>query len=168
MATKPKPKGLPASLTAFVHEYDSNGGNGTAAWLAVHPKCSVHAAAVQASLALKNPEVRKILEPLRAARFARLAMKGDKALALVSMTADVDLSAVLDEKGAFLPFKLWPSNIRRCVKSFEMGEGGVPVKVKFYDALAAQRIILEQTGKLKNPLSGLGSELARLLAPDAE
>jgi hypothetical protein len=164
--TPPKKKRarLPATLEAFVHEYDGNGGNGTRAWFATHPEAkSYKAAATSAWLALKNPEVRAALDALKAARYRRLQMNGDEALARVSLDARSDPRELFDEHGRLMPARLWPANVAQSVRAVKFRDDGTPRELVMNDALHARRIILEQTGKLKNPLSGM-NELARILA----
>ena len=53
------------ALEHFLREYDANGGNGTRAYLASHPRCSSrNAAAVEASKYLTRPNVQATLREL--------------------------------------------------------------------------------------------------------
>lgn len=145
-----------------MREYDGNGGNGTRAYLAVYPRGkSVTAAAVSAHQLLRIPKIRARLDELRAARFRRLQMDGDEALALVAGDARGDMRELFDEKGNLLPPHLWPDVVARSVKGYKLG-----VSVTMNDSLHARRIVLEQTGKLKNPLAAAGVSLAKILAGD--
>lgn len=165
-ASIPPPKRLPDQLEAFIHEYDANGGNGTQAWFATHPATkSYTAAASSACNALKNPEIRRRLDALKAARYKRLQMNGDEALARVSLDARADVRELFDDAGKLMAPRLWPANVAQSVKAIRFADDGTPQLVTFNDSLVARRIILEQTGKLKNPLGGI-NELARILAGD--
>jgi len=146
-----------------VHEYDSNGGNGTRAYLAAYPEMT--SAAVAASSAwrlLRNEKVRDSLAALRAARWKRLAMSGDEALALVALEARVDLRELFDEKGELLPVCAWPDSVACCVKAIRPGPFGTTIVLT--DPHAARRLILEQTGALKNPIVGAAASIAKILA----
>jgi hypothetical protein len=148
-----------------VHEYDGNGGNGTRAYLATHPKCvTIRGAAVGASRLLRNAKVRGLLETLQRARWKRLQMSGDEALALVAGDARADLRELYDDHGTVLNPRDWPDSVARSVKSYRTGLGGASVTLN--DQLAARRMILEQTGTLKNPLGKVATSLAKILAGD--
>jgi hypothetical protein len=157
-----KVNGLPAAALAFVHEYDGNGGNGTRAYLQVHPKVKPETAATEAWKLLRIPKVAEALAELRAARWARLKMNGDEAMALLSNDARADIRELFGEGWAMLPPDQWPDSVARSVKGIRPGVAGTTVLLN--DSLAARRIILEQTGQIKNPAAELGATLARILA----
>ena len=153
---------LPGSLQHFVVEYDSNGNNGVRAWLASHAgTTSLKAAASSASQALRNPKVKAALDVLTQARWKRLGMGGDEALALIAGDARADIREIFDEHDQILPVKDWPDSIARSVKSVKNGPYGLSVTLN--DSLAARKLIAESTGAIRNPLSGV-NDLARLLA----
>lgn len=169
-----KPKQRPAAALlkpqqrAFVRFYDANGGNGTKAYLASHPDCKSRQAAAQGAFeTLRNPEVQAQLQALEADRWVRLQMSGDEALARVAQDARADIRDLVDDEGKFLPLHHWPESVAHSVKSFRatLSTTGAPtvIQVTMNDPLAARRMVLEQQGKLKNPLGAVG-ELARLLA----
>lgn len=158
----PELAGLTPAEQAFLAEYESNGQNGTLAYQAVHPKARRGTAAVEAHRTLRKPNVAAALAATRAERFKRLGMKGDEALALVSTTARADIRELFGKGWKLLPPSQWPDSIARCVKGIRPGVAGTAVLLQ--DALAAQRTILEQTGKIKSPAAELGSTLARILA----
>jgi hypothetical protein len=149
-----------------VREYDANGGNGSRAWLASHPSSKSPVAAAQSAYqALKNPQVKARLEALSAARWKRLEMKGDEALARVAMDARPDIRQAYSDDGKLLPVRFWPESLVNSVKAVrQTADGGVVITLN--DSLAARRIILEQTGKLKNPLEKGVLTLARVLRGD--
>lgn len=156
---RPAPAFKP-QIARFIREYDANGGNGTKAYRASHPENqSQQAAATGAHRLLINPQIAEELARLQEARFLRLQMTGDEALARVAMDARADIRELFDdETGKLLPPHLWPDSIASSVKAVR-ADGSVTLN----DSLAARRMILEQAGKLKNPLGAVG-ELARLLA----
>lgn len=159
---------LRPKLAAFVRHYDANGGNGVRAYLASHPECgSRKAAATGAYEALRKPEIQAALAHLQEGRWLRLQMSGDEALARVAMDARADPRELLDDDGNFLPMHHWPDDQAQSIKSFRATVGAddkpTVLTVTMNDSLAARRMILEQQGKLKNPLGAVG-ELARLLA----
>lgn len=164
-AAEKKAAGLTTEQQRFVHEYDANGGNGTQAYLASHPDCkSQNAAAACASRMLRNAKVRDQINQLAAARFKRLQMTGDEALALEALSARADIRELYDEHGKLLPIKDWPDTIARCVKSVRPGPFGDTIILE--DRHAARRVVLEATGKLKNPIAAGALSLARLLTGD--
>lgn len=92
-------------------------------------------------------------------------MDADEALYLVSCDARADIRELFDHKGHLLPMQQWPDSIANSVKAIHPGPSGT--RIVLNDKLAARRIILEQTGKLKNA-AGSGRTLARILAGDFE
>lgn len=162
--SKKSAKGLPAQLEAFLLVYDGNGGNGTKAWRETHPTCTSDVAAATSSYkALRKPQIARRLGELREARFRRLQMTGDEALGRVGLDARADLRKLYDEHGKLLPVHLWPDDVALSVKSIKPGPFGDAVTLN--DSLAARRLILEQSGKLKTPGASLLT-LAKLLAGD--
>ena len=148
----------------FALEYLANMGNGAGAYRASHPNCrSDNAAAAAASRLLRKVKVQNFLEREQAPRWKRLRMDADEALALVSCDAGADIRELFDADGHLLPMQQWPDSIAVSVKAIHPGPFGT--KIVLNDKLAARRIILEQTGKLKHPLSS-GRTLARILAGD--
>lgn len=149
------------TLEHFLREYDANGGNGTRAYLAAHPNCSSRkAAAVEAGRILRKPNIQARLRERDEARWKRVGMTGDEAAALVAADARADIRELYDDRGNLLPMQAWPDSIARSVKAIRPGKDGTSIVLN--DSLAARRIILEQTGRLKQA-AGVG-DLARLLA----
>jgi Terminase small subunit len=132
--------------------------------LAAYPTCkSRAAAAAAASRLLRIVKVKEAIDALAAARWKRLAMTGDEAAALVANDARADVRQLFDENSKLLPVRDWPDSIARSVKAIRPGPFGTTIVLN--DSLAARRIVLEQTGKLKTAVGG-GGDLARLLAGD--
>jgi Terminase small subunit len=153
---------LSASARAFVHVYDTNGNNGTKAYQEVHPGTKATTAATEAWKLLRNPEIAAMLTNLRRARWQRLAMDADEALALVSNDARADIRDLFGKGWTLLPPSKWPDNIARCVKGIRPGVAGTAVLLN--DSLAARRLILELAGEVEGPAEVLGSTIARILA----
>lgn len=155
---------LSLRYATFVAAYDANGGNGTRAYLAAYPETTdPMVAASCAYKLLRIAQIKDRIAALAAARFKRLAMSGDEALSLVAGDARADIRELFDDHGVLLPVHLWPDSVARSVRAVKPSAFGIAVTLN--DSLAARRIILEQSGKLKNPLGQLG-DLARLLAGD--
>jgi hypothetical protein len=89
-------------------------------------------------------------------------MKGDEALASISLDARADIRELFDEQGKLLNPRLWPDSVAHSVKAYRSGPFGPTVIMN--DSLAARRIILEQSGELKSPAAAQASTLARILA----
>jgi len=160
---RPKPDPLPPHQRRFV-QYYAVGLNGTRAYLAAYPNCKSHrAAATKAYELLRKPAVQAAVVADAAEVWKKLQMSGEEALLRVSLDARADVRELYDHKGRLLPVHLWPDCIANSVKSVRPGKEGTTIVLN--DSLAARRLILEQTGKLKNPLAGVG-DLARILAGD--
>lgn len=157
--------GLKATEELFALEYLANGNNATAAYRSVHPKCSRRTAEVEGSRTLRKPEVAAFVDRQRRERFRRLQMDGDEALARIAMDARADITDLFDEKGKVLPPNQWPASLRNSVEAFELRPNG-SMKIRLASKTAARRTILEHTGKLKSPLEGSMSALARAIRGD--
>jgi hypothetical protein len=146
-------------------EYLANGHNATAAYRSVHPNCSQRTAEVEGSRTLRKPEVAAFIDRQQRERFRRLQMDGDEALARIAMDARADITELFDEHGRILPPKLWPAHLSNSVEAFELKRDG-SMKVRLASKTMARRTILEHTGKLKSPIEGGISALARALRGD--
>lgn len=107
----------------------------------------------------KNLKVRDAIHAGREARWARLRMEGDEALALVALHARADIAELFGEDGELLKPHLWPDALRLCIDAVDLEKG----KVKLVSKGAAVRTLLEQTGKLASVGDGVGA-IAKLLA----
>lgn len=87
----------------------------------------------------------------------------DEVLGRIALDARADIRLAYDAKGQMLPVSEWPDDLANSVAAVQQTEQAT--KIVLNNKLAARRIILEQTGKLKNPLSS-GRTLARILAGD--
>jgi hypothetical protein len=146
-----------ANVERFLLEYEANGFNGVRAYLAVHPTCKVRTAATNAWRLLKKADIRARAVALRQKRLETLAMEGAEAAQLLAETARADPRDLYDDQGKLLPVHLWPDHIAHCVKAIR-GDA-----VVLHDSQAAQRLVLEMTGKLKSPLAPI-ADLAAILA----
>jgi Terminase small subunit len=118
--------------------------------------------AAGAARLLRTAKVRALVEALSEARWTRLEMKGDEALACISLDARADIRELFDEHGRLLNSRLWPDSVAHSVKAYRSGPFGPTIVMN--DSLAARRIILEQSGRLKSSAETQGSTLARILA----
>lgn len=163
--TTPKAAKFTPAVLGFIHAYDANGGNGTEAYLSIRPKVKRTTAATESHRLLRDPKIAGELEKLATARWKRLQMTGDEALGRVALDAKADIRDLYDADGELLKPHLWPDSIAQSVKGIRQTPFGPTVILN--DSLAARKLVLEQTGKLKNPLAALGASLAELLAgPD--
>jgi phage terminase small subunit len=156
---------LSANDQAFALAYLSNGENGTAAYLAVHPKAKETTARTEGSRTLAKPNVQAFIDQERTARWKRLQMDGDEVLARVALDARADITDCFNDDWQVLPRAQWPLSMRNSVESIERKADG-SVRVKLTSKGAARRTLLEQTGKLKSPLEGGISALAKALRGD--
>jgi hypothetical protein len=149
----------------FVRLYDKYLGNGARAYAEAYPGCeSYGAACAAASRLLRSVNVRSAVDALRAKRWERMQMSGDEALALMGNNARADVRQLFDDNGELLKPQDWPDDVAAAVESVDLVNG----KVKLASKAQAQRVILEQTGKLKNPLEGGFDRLAMLLGDKFE
>ena len=153
---------LSIAARAFVQLYDTNGNNGTKAYLELHPNVKRTTAAVEACKLLRNPKIAAKLLELRRDRWQRLQMDADEALALVAQDARADIRDLFGKDWKLLPPSQWPDSIARCVKGVRPGVAGTAVVLN--DSLAARRLILELAGEVEGPAEVLGSTIARILA----
>lgn len=164
IAIEALPFGLTPLQYTFALTWASNGFNGAAAYRAASPKVLDITARTEGSRTLALPNVRAFLASLLGARWKAEQMDGDEALGRVARDARADIRLLYDDKGELLTPNLWPDEIAGSIKSIADGPYGL--KVTLVDPLTARRIILEQTGKLKNPLEGAIDALADAIRAD--
>jgi hypothetical protein len=141
--------GLTEKQAAFLMHYLANGFNGTKAYRAAFPNCSSDpVAATEAHRILKLEKMQAALKAERTARWKRLRMHGDEALALISLSARADIGLLYDEKGQLLPIRKWPRWMRTCVKSIKPGAEGPTIVL--HDQLKARELMAVAAGKLKS------------------
>jgi phage terminase small subunit len=117
---------------------------------------------VQGHRLLTRPNVQAFLSERLAAQWKRLEMSVDEATALVAQNARPDIRLLFDERGELRPPLEWPDGIARSVRSYAVGRHGP--KVQLNDSLAARRLVLEFTGKLKARAVDGGDSLTTLLS----
>jgi phage terminase small subunit len=160
-----RPKTVTPSQFEFCLNYLANGFNATAAYKAAYPGATLRSARELGHRLLTKVDIKTFLATQLAEGWKALHMDADEALYLVSCDARADIRELFDADGHLLPMQQWPDSIAVSVKAIHLGPFGT--KIVLNDKLTARRIILEQTGKLKNPLSR-GRTLARILAGDFE
>jgi phage terminase small subunit len=154
------PDGLTPSIYEFALIWLANGYNGAAAYKASHPDCQSEAAArAGGARLLANANVRAYLRTQLESRWAEHEMSADEAAARVAMDARSDPRLLFNAKGELLPPHEWPDEIANSIESVDMTTG----KVKLVSKLGARRLMLELTGKLRDPGDGL-RDLAQILA----
>jgi phage terminase small subunit len=141
--------------------YLSNGYNASGAYKAVYPAAQDNTARTGGYDLLTKPDVKAFLALHLKDRWKRFEMDADEASARVALDARADLRLLLDEHGKVRPPAEWPDEIANSVKSLKTTKDGVEVRLN--DSLAARRLILELTGKLKGANDGL-RDLAEILA----
>jgi phage terminase small subunit len=158
--------GLTLTQHTFALAYLGNGFNATQAYRRARPTAATGTAAVAGFRLLRNAKVRGFLQPQLEAAWQLQQIGGEQALALVGRDATADIRLLFDAKGDALKPHAWPEEIASSVESYEIrGDGSV--RVKLAGKLAARRIILEQTGKIKSPGDSIDA-LAEAIRTDIE
>jgi hypothetical protein len=120
---------------------------------------------MEGSRTLAKPCIRAFVDQQLRTRWKALHMDGDEALMRVALDARADPRRLFGPDGKMLRPSEWPDDITNSVEALELKvDGGI--KVKFASKTMARRTILELTGKLKSPLEGGMSALARALRGD--
>ncbi len=151
--------GLTEAQHVFALTYLANGFNATQAYLAAHPGVTHNTARTEGSRTLALPDVRAFLKPRLEELWRELQMDGEEALARVALDARADPRLLFDGDGNLLKPHEWPLEVVNSIESFEL-KGKDGIKVKLSNKLAARRLILEVTGKVK----GLGDGVDALAA----
>lgn len=148
-------------------EYLNNGGNGTGAYLAIHPNVMPESAATLAWRLLRKVEVLKALNDARNERMKRLEMDGDEAIGLLSLAARADIGDAFDAEGKLLPITRWPESLRLAVRSIKPGPFGDAITL--HDGLKARELMAIAQGRLKQQhLHKHEHSLAAILAGEDE
>ena len=153
--------GLTEKQYLFANAYLSNGFNASEAYRRGHPECTNGTSRVEGCRLLAHPSIRAFIGPLLEAAWKPYQMGGEEALARIGRTARADMRELYDAHGRLLPVHQWPDSIAGCVRAFD------GAKVTFESQTAAQRIILEQTGKLKTVADSVDA-LAEAIRQDRE
>ena len=102
-------------------------------------------AAVEACRLLRDPNIRAAVDAKLAERHKRLEMKGDEAIALLSLTARADLREAYDETGKLLPFHQWPETLALAARAIK-ANGDIILQ----DPLKARELMAVATGRLRS------------------
>lgn len=145
----------------FALEYLTNGFNATLAYFKGHPDAKANTCATEGWRYLRNPKVAAFLRTKQEAVWKHLQMGGEEALARVGQMIMFDARQLFDQDGKLLPVKDWPDEAGVLIESIDLAMG----KVKLPSRLAALRIVLEQSGKLKSLAGGI-DELAEAIRAD--
>jgi hypothetical protein len=145
--------GLTPAQWVFALAWLQNGFNGLQAYKTSHPDASDSTAGVEAVRYLKNPSVRTFIAQWLENEWGPLEASAAEAVGRIGAMSRLDVATLVDDDDVLLPVRKWPRAARAAVKEF--GDG----KVKFVDPLAANRLVLELTGRLKNPLAEMGDAL---------
>lgn len=178
MAAKPKDRRRPRPPAAptkavealdadhqhFILEYLSNGENATAAYLVVKPHVTRKTAAVEGWKLLRKPAIAAALERELRARWKRIKMDGDEALALISRDARADIAEAYDAAGNLLPVRMWPKRLRLSVRSIRPGKDGDQVTLN--DSLKARELMAIAAGKLRTNVNVNVFDLAKYLGDE--
>lgn len=138
---------LTVNERAFVLEYEANGRNASKAYRDIHPDVTPASSAVLGHRMLRNVKVAAALAENQTERFARLEMKADEALAIISEHARADIGDRYDEAGNELPIHQWPARLRLAVKSIKAGPFGDSITL--VDSLRAAELMAQAGGKLR-------------------
>ena len=158
------PPGLNLSQYEFCLNYVANGFNATAAYKAAYPEATPRSARELGYRLLTKVDIKAFLATQLAEGWEALQMDGDEALGRVAQHARADIRLFYDEKGQLLDPRDWPDEIAGSVKAIKDGPYGKTITL--VDPLSAQRIILEQTGKLKSPTGEGLDALAEAIRAD--
>lgn len=140
----PNPFGLTPSEERFVAAYLDN-DNASEAYRIAHPRCSDRTSQTNGPLVLRKTAIQDALAEARRARWVRLQMDGDEALARIANVARGDIGDVLVDGDRL---KSLPEDVRRRIKSIRETKFGRVVEL--YDAMHANEVIAKATGKLKD------------------
>lgn len=169
----------------FVHEYLID-ENGVRSYMAAYPNASYAAAAVQACVLLKRPNIKANIKAARDAYRKRCFLRADAVLREVARVAFADVGDLFDGQGNLLPIRDIPLDTRKAIQSVKVTGGrltGRPAsgrrrsrtaeiaEIKFWDKLAALEKLCRHLGltteitPVEALLASLPRELAAKLAP---
>lgn len=139
---------LNRSQFTFCLIYIANGFNATAAYKEAYPAASRRSARELGYRMLTKVDIRVFLATHMTDAWKALQMSGDEALARVAMAARADIRLLFDDEGNLLSPHRWPDEIAYSVEAFHSGGIG-RWGVRLGDKLTALRMILEQTGYMR-------------------
>jgi phage terminase small subunit len=153
--------GLTEAQYTFALQYLENGFNATQAYKKAHPDAVLTTCATEGWRTLRIPKVAAFLRTKSEIAWKELQMGGEEALARTALAVTFDVRTLFDDQGRLLPVSQWPDEAGVLIESIDMENG----KLKLPSRLAALRVILEQSGKLKSIAGGL-DELAEAIRAD--
>lgn len=158
------PPDLTTQQYEFALHYLANGFNATQAYLSASPGVTKKTASVEGCRYLANPKIRAYIAKQQRNRWKGLVMSGDEALGRVALDARSDPRLLFNGNTPLDPAD-WPDEVANSIESVEFEDGKLK-RVRMVPKLAARRIILEQTGKLRSKLEDSMSALAKALRKD--
>ena len=156
--------GLTPAQYVFALAWLENDFNATQAYLKAHPKATENTASVEGARTLANPKVKAFVRAQLEEAWGPLEASAAEVVGRLGATSRADISLLFDEKDQLLPPRKWPAWMRQAVKEWDR-EGG---KVKLMDLLHVWRVILELTGRLKNPALDAADVLAEAILADVK
>jgi phage terminase small subunit len=154
----------------FVQEYIKD-RNGTRAVKAAGYKCKTDAAAaVQASMLLRDSKIAAAIDAAIEKRAAAVAWEAVDVLRRLIELADVDISKAFDENGQLLPLHQMPVSLRRAIAAVETQQVGrdnsVTVKkIRFWDKTKALELIGRHLKMFTDKVEATGPNGEPLQAP---
>jgi phage terminase small subunit len=164
-ATPAPPPDLTTQQYEFCLHYLANGFNATQAYLSAAPGVTKKTASVEGCRYLANPKIRAYISKQQKHRWKALQMGGDEALGRVALDARADPRLLFNGTKLLSPAD-WPDEVANSIETVEFDEDGNLKRVRMVSKLAARRIVLEQTGKLRSKLEDTMSALAKALRRD--
>jgi phage terminase small subunit len=156
--------GLEPAQYVFALALTRNGFNAKAAYLTAHPGVTAGSAEVQGHHTLSNPKVRAFLATRLEEAWGPLEVAAVEAIGRLGRMARADITLLFDNQGRLLRPHQWPEQLRTCVKRYRAKDGEVTLE----SPLAALRLVLELTGRLKDARTEktdeLGDAIKRMMA----
>jgi phage terminase small subunit len=154
-------EGMTQAQCLFALTWLENGFNATKAYLQSHPGAAETTARFEGSRTLANPNVRAVIKKRLEEAWGPLEMMAEEAVGRLGGMSRADIGLLFNDQNKLLPVRKWPHWMRHAVKKVD-GDA-----VTMVDPLAVLRLILELTGRLKNPVAqetdALGEALKKTL-----
>lgn len=119
-------------------------GNATQSYLDAGYSCTRESAGASAARLLTVVRVAEAWERAKSQRIASAAIDADEAFRRLAVIAGFDIGDLMDDKGALLPLKGLPADVRRVVKRVDK-DGAVYL----HDVMRALELIAETGGKIR-------------------
>lgn len=149
----------------FCAAYLAHGFNAAAAYRIAFPDAAPRTVQTEAAHYRAKPSIRRYLEEAFERSVGKLEVLGNEMLGRVLLDARADIRDAFDQDGTMLPPHLWPDRLVNSIEGIEY-TGAKRWKIKLVSKPQARRLLLEQTGKLKNPMADQVSALARAIRGD--